>query len=286
MSIIFALITFIGWGVGDLFAAIATRASSAKYAYFWAMTFAFMISALYIPYAGPITNWGMFFLACLFNIIHGLANLSALKGFEVGKTSIVGTLAGTSTVITVLISLFLFNETLRGIQIFGIVLITLGGIMLAFKFGKNAFKRENIFSDPGIIYGLGAMLGWGIYFAIVRIPAEEIGWFWAGFPLYPMALLMPFFMTSLKRDLTKIFSMKKLFMVVILYMLFMTIADYTYNLAILAGFTSVVSPISDAYPVLFVILTRYVFKEHLSGQQKSGIIISLAGIVVMGISSV
>ena len=62
-----------------------------------------------------------------------------------------------------------------------------------------------------------------------------------------------------------------------------TAADFSYNLGILAGYTSIVAPIAGSYPIVFVALSRLVFKEKLTLIQKSGIVFTLIGIVTIGI---
>lgn len=286
MAVIFALITLIGWGAGDIFVALSSRRLGAKQAYFWGMAFAFVLASAYIPFAGEMTDWGMFFIAILLNVVHIFGNLAYFKGLEIGKTAVVGTLSGAFVLVTILISLLLFGENLNLTQILGIVLIISGGIMVSLKLDNSGDNIRGILTDKGIIYALAACLGWGIYFALVRIPAERIGWFYAGYPLYLLTFLLPFFMKEIRKNIFAVFSAVKVLIPVFIFTILITVADFSYNIGILQGFTSIVAPIAGAYPVLFVILSRFVFREKLNGQQKAGIFFALLGIVLIGISSV
>ena len=76
-------------------------------------------------------------------------------------------------------------------------------------------------------------------------------------------------------------------LIIILLMSGLTsMANFAFNLGITYGFTAIVAPVAGSAPVLFVIISRFVFKEALTGQQRLGILFSLAGIVLIGISSV
>lgn len=62
-------------------------------------------------------------------------------------------------------------------------------------------------------------------------------------------------------------------------------ANYAFNIGITYGYSSLVAPIARASPVLFVILSRFVFKDKLTTQQKLGIIAALSGILLIASSS-
>ena len=285
MPIIFALITFAGWGVGDIFVTLASRKLGAKQTYFWGMAFAFLLSSLYLPFAGKMSDWGMFFVATVLNIVHIFGNLCYFRGLEVGNAAIVGTLSGSFALVTILISVLFFGESLTALQILAVILTLTGGVLVSLNLGKSA-KLSGILSDKGIIYALGSVFGWGIYFALVRIPAGKIGWFWAGFPLYLLNFLLPLFMKDFRKNASLIFSKKNVWQTVLTFSVLITLADFSYNIGILKGFTSIVAPIAGAYPVLFVLLTSIFFKEKLTKQQKIGLGLGLLGIVVISFSSI
>ncbi len=285
MSLFFALFTLIGWGVGDIFVALASRKLGAKLSYFWGNILAFLLSSLYIPFAGKISDWRMFMLAGALNIIHVLGNISYFRGLEVGNATIVGTLSSAYSLVAIIISLLFFGESLTLSQGIPIVFILTGSILVSLNLEKLAtLDKDKILTDKGIVYAFGSMIFWGIYFALVRIPAEKIGWFWAGYPLYLLTFTLPFIMKEVRTNTFRVFSSAKILITVLLMTLFITTADFSYNLGILKGFTSIVAPVAGAYPVVFVALARFVFKERLSKTQSAGIILSLLGIVLLGIS--
>ena len=126
---------------------------------------------------------------------------------------------------------------------------------------------------------------WGIFWSLIRIPVERIGWFWSMYPLYPFFVIL-LFLKSFKR--VNFSDLKKTNNLLIMGAgcLFTLSANFGFNLGLTHGYTSIVAPIAGASPVIFVILSRIVFKERLTNQQKMGIILTLAGIVSIGVSAV
>ena len=64
------------------------------------------------------------------------------------------------------------------------------------------------------------------------------------------------------------------------------IGDIIFNLGLHSGLAKIVAPIAGAYPVLFVILAFFVFKDPIKKQQMIGIVVTLLGIVLLSIISV
>ena len=286
MAILFALIALVGWGVGDIFGTKVARKIGNVYGFFWLHIFALLFSSLYIPWAGRIENFTYLLLAFLLGLIVSFSSLLYFRGLEVGNASLVGTIAGSFSIITIALSMIFFGEKVTLVQLMGIILVILGVILSSFKIEDSKRKTwQSFLSNPGIIYALIAMVGWGIYFAFIRIPAEKIGWFWSYYPAnFTAFLLIPFGL--IKSNAFDIFKKPQTFTHTVLFMILVTIATFAYNLGILRGLTSIVAPISGSYPVLFVILTRIVFKDRLSRQQKLGVISALAGILVISFASV
>ncbi len=285
MAIFFALITLIGWGVGDVFVTLASRRHGNIPTIFWGQVVSIILTSLYIPFAGNIADFGMFLIALVLGLFLSWGALFYFRALEIGNAQLAGTISGSFVLPVVLLSVIFFGEKLTLIQVFGIVLILIGLVLSSFELGqlKNKKIRE-IFSDKGVKYAFLAMIIWGVYYAVIRIPAESIGWFWTFYPanLFFITLLI---FGKIKRSALKIFTDKKALFYIVIFSLLINIASFSYNLGILNGFTSVVAPIAGSYSVLFVILARLIFKEKLTRQQSFGIVLSLLGIVLISFAS-
>jgi drug/metabolite transporter (DMT)-like permease len=181
----------------------------------------------------------------------------------------------------VLLSVIFFGERLDWLQTLTIGVIVVGLVITSLDFGT---VRQGVIMQPGVVLALLAMLFWGIYFAFIRMPVEEIGWFlpaYIGFFFAPVVLVM---MRVQRVTLQSPLSKGALGAFVAMVVLG-TAANFGYNLGISSGYTSIVAPIAGSYPILFVCLSAWVFKERLQRQQFWGIAISLAGIVTLSLVS-
>lgn len=285
MAIFFALLTLIGWAVGDIFVTLASRRVGNIPTVFWGQVFSIILTSIYIPFTGfPVDFW-MFLFALILGLSLSWGTLFYFQALEVGNAQLAGTIGGSFVLPVVLLSVIFFGEKLSLIQVLGIGLILIGLVLSSFELKQLKNKKlEEIFTDKGAKYALLAMIVWGIYYAVIRIPAESIGWFWAFYPANLFFILL-FLFGKIKRNSLKVFTDKKTLFSILIFSLLINTAQFSYNLGILSGFTSVVAPIAGSYPVLFVILARLVFREKLSRQQSLGIIFSLLGIVLISLTS-
>lgn len=281
MAIFFALLTLIGWGVGDIFGAIASRKIGNLCAYFWVQIVAFFLMSFYIPFAGGIADTGMFLFAIVIGLIDAWATLFYFRALEIGNASIVGTIGGSFSLVTVLLAVIFFGEVLSIPQTVGIVFTATGVVLTSMNMkAVSGLKFRSLVSDISIRYALVIMIVWGVYFAIVRLPAEKIGWFWTAYPTVFFFLIM-ILRGQVKKDYFEVIQRGSIFLTILAFCIFVNIGMFAYNLGILSGYTSIVAPIAGASPVLFVFLARIIFKEPLTKQQSFGIILSLLGILLI-----
>lgn len=283
LAILFALVAFVGWGSGDVFGGIVSRKIKGYSSSFWLYLFSLAISSLLIPLfwdkLGGISSQ-MWFLIILLNLIGPIPVVSLYEGIRVGNASLVGTIGAAFAALTVVLSVIFLNDKLSPFQTFSIVIIFIGLILSSLEL--RSLNLKSIFADKGVPYGLVAMVLWGIYFTFIRIPIREVGWFWPsyfailGVPIiWGYMLIRKIKLEKLPNSRTTLFSF--------LNALLLTGATFSYNFAVMSGQTSIVTPIAGSYPVLYVVLSRFVFKDKLTKQQIVGILVTLIGIVSLSL---
>lgn len=285
-AIFFALISFIGWGVGDVLVAITARRIEPYSASFWSM---FLTVILFSPHALYTTDdlvkltpqllLLIIFLAIL--LVGGI--LSYRKALRVGNPALVGTIGAAFTAVTTILAVIFFHEYLNILQFSIVSLIFLGLFLSTFDI-KEIIKRKVKF-DRGIILALISMLTWGVYFAFIKIPVREIGWFW---PFYISFMLFPIlyiFMRIRSIPLSKP-TVNNVFIPLVVSTFIVRVAEFSFSLGISRGFTSIVAPIAGGAPALFVVLAFFIFKDPISRQQIAGIVTTLIGIVLLSVFSV
>src|SRR3972149_4455701 len=286
-AIIFALVSYLGWGIGDIFGAIATRKIGAYSTTFWYILLQVPIFAVLVPFFfGNLQNLTIEIL--ILNTTLGLIGTIGLgacyEGLKGGNAALVGTIAASFAALTVLLSIIFLGESVSLQQSLAIVIIFigLGGSTLDIR---NLINRKLIV-DKGIWMGLIAMLSWGIYWAFIKIPIKELGWFWPGYISILASLPGIWLFIKLREIKLTHFNFKGSFYPLFANAFLLGVGALSFNLAIEKGFTSIVAPIAGSYPTIFVLLAYLVFKDSITRQQIFGIIVTLIGIVLLSIFTV
>jgi len=285
IAIIFALVSYLGWGVGDIFGTIVTRKIGAFSTTFWSLLFSFIFASLYIPFA--LVSLHSLSVHLLFlNLFLGVLFLLGITAFnealKVGNASLVGTIAASFSVLVVIFSVLFLRESLSMLQIIPIIIIFAGLILSTLNIKE--FRKGIKINDRAIKLAIFTMFSWGIYFTFIKIPIKQIGWFW---PNYITLCLFPLVYLCIK--LQKIELKKpnvKGALLSLFAMVFLSvIANFSFNISLSKGFTSVVTPIAGSYPTLFVILAFLVFRDPIKRHQIFGILTTLVGIILLAFFS-
>lgn len=285
-AIVFALISYFGWGVGDIFGAVTTRKIGALATVFWVSLLGSFIFTFYIPF--DLTSLVHLTIPILlFNILLGIifmiGSLCLNSAFKLSNVSLTGTIVSCYTALTVLLSILFLRETISLNQFVAIAVILLG--VLLSTFDLNDLKKGKVIKDRGTRLALVAMVCYGVYFAFIKIIVREIGWFW---PNYITFLLFPLIYLYIKLQgiVLQKPNYKNALMPIIICTLLLRFGDFSFNIGISKGMTAVVAPISGAFPTLFALLSFFVFKDPIKKQQILGIIVTLVGIVLLSALSI
>ena len=284
MAILFALVSYFGWGAGDVLLGLSSRRIGAFLSSFWLYGWGLLISLPLIPIVinsladvTPIT----LIMSIVLGIIGATGVLAYVEGLRIGNASIVGTIGGSFGAIVVLLSLIFLNEKLFTNQIIAIILIFIGVIFSSLNL--KDLKEKNLL-NKGTGFALIAMMAWGIGFTFVKIPIEQFGWFWPSF-FGNIAGFLMFALLILRRDKKFFIRGRKNSLLMFIAALVLTIGTLSFNYALSIGQSSIVAPIAGSSITLFVLLSRFAFKDRLTKQQWAGIIITLCGIVLLAIFS-
>lgn len=286
LAIIFALISYLGWGTGDIFGTIASRKIGGYSTAFWYVLLSFI---LYLPFAYFFWDSLRYITLTLlvFNLILGIIGTLGMAAFyealRISNASLVGAISASFASVTVILSIIFLGERITIIQAIAIITI-FSGIVASILNLEELRNKKKVF-DMGIFLALAAMLLWGVYWTFIKIPILKIGWFW---PSVIAASTFPILLPIMKIRKIKLVSPSQnhaLFPLITNAVLLGGSA-LTFNFAISKGLISVVAPIAGSYPTLFVALAFFIFKDPITKQQIVGIITTLVGIVLLSINSV
>lgn len=118
MGLILALITYIGWGAGDIFDVYSSRKIGAYLTSFFVFIFGFLIASLYVPFA----------LADIGKITIGLLILNILAGIGI----LVGIIVQTFPALVLIASTVIFKDPVTRQQKIGVGVVLVGILLLSF----------------------------------------------------------------------------------------------------------------------------------------------------------
>lgn len=285
-AILFAIISYLGWGVGDLFGTVASKKIGGYSITVWNGLFSVSLFSLYLPFAlKDLAKFTpeLFLITVIAGIFSQIGFLFFYRGLEVGMPSLVGTIAGSFAAPAALISIFFFGEKINLLESLAIIAIFVGLILSTIDFRE--LKTRKVSLGKGVLFGLLAALSWGIWAALLKIPADAVGWFWPIYIGFSLFFLVFLFMKFMKiKNLSPIKT--KVWKPLLASVLLVGIGEFSYNFAISKGLVSLVAPIAGSYSTLFVLLAFIFFKDRLNKQQILGIITTLVGIVLLSFFSV
>lgn len=285
-AIIFALISFMGWGVGDIFGTIASRKIGGYSTTFWYLILQLplfgVFAFFFLDYLQYLTL-SLLALNVFLGVIGTVGLIAFYEGVRLGNASLVGTIAAAFAAVTVILSIVFLGESITSDQAVAITIIFLGLILSSLNFKEIYSQSFKI--DWSILLAVVAMFCWGIYWTFIKIPINQIGWFWPSMISLSSVILVFIFMKIRSIKLSRL-NQRGVFLPLLFNAALLGIGALSFNFAIGQGLTAIVAPIAGSYPTLFVVLAFLIFKDPITRQQIAGIITTLVGIVLLSIFSV
>jgi drug/metabolite transporter (DMT)-like permease len=218
-----------------------------------------------------------------FGALVALGYLSFVIGMSKGSITLTGVIGGSFPAVSTLTALIVFGEKISMAQ-GGAIILILAGIVMSSVHGRIA----DIFHDmraSSLIYALGAFFLWGIYFALVRIPVERVGWFMPQYLSNVEAIFIYFLIATFIVKEKGIFTKPALGMFMVMTAILQVCGSMFFNYALTKGSTAIIAPIAGSSPAVFAVLAFFIFKEKLSHLQIAGIITALIGIISLSLLS-
>lgn len=283
---LFALISYLGWGAGDVFGTAVSRKLGAYSTTLWAYFLGWIFLGFLIP--SKLSDFqhltpNILVLNLILGLIEVVAAFAFNEALRVGNASLVGTIASSFSALVVIFSIVFLGESINASQSVAIFIIFVGIILSTLDMGQ--LRKRNLSLNRGIILALLTMFFWGVYFTFIKIPVRQIGWFWPTYISLSMFPVIFLFMKLRKIKIYQPFYRGALFPLLAAALLLRT-AELSFNVAISKGLTAIVAPIAGSYPTFFAPLAALVFKDPIAKQQIAGIITTLIGIVFLSFVSI
>lgn len=282
MAIILGLMTFIGWGSGDVFTIISSRKVGANLTTFWVFFCSFLFSLLFIPFVPhdfALITLPLLFFNIFLGILYIAGNLLIAEAFRFSSAPLVGIIIQSFPAAVLVLSTLVFKDVITLTQIIFII-ITFIGVTLCSVDIKSLLNSQKII-DKGTILALVAMVFLSIYFTFTRVLINQYGWF---LPNFISTACFPIILLFFKKRKEKLVVPKGAMTLLAIFMASILIraGDFALNYGLsIPGAGTIVASLSGAAPVLFITLSYLIFKDKITKQQLIGMAIALTGILLL-----
>jgi transporter family protein len=272
----FSLATIFLYGVGQVLAKESrARISGAGYLMLFSITVFTIYGAYWLLFREPAAHDTYSWVkACIAAALSAGAYICYFEAIKHGKVSIVGTVSGAYAPWTVILALIFLGEAMTLGEGIGVVLVVTAMLVFTYRGANgNNGKTESL----GILFALGAFLLWGASAAMSKHVMTDIGQtdFIGAFALVCPAIWVVYWLASAKGKLEMPKTGNR---VLVVSMLFLTFGGITMYLAFANGNVSIVSPITNIYPMVTIAVAKFRLKEQLTIRQYAGLAMLLAAV--------
>ena len=215
-------------------------------------------------------------------IAYALGYLLFYYAFEIGNVSVVSAVINFQNIFIIFIAFFLYGQRITQFQALALPLILLGITLVSIDF--KDLKRGTISLLTGVKETLLAAVMFGIFFwPVNEYIVERSDWLPVNLITKFVAIITVAVIASLKNKklgINQISTKLKIVVIVVGLLEAMGILSVSFGLSV--GDSIIIAPIASALTLVTVGLAMIFLKEKISRTQAFGILITVAGIVLMG----
>jgi len=271
-ALLLALGASLAWGVADFVGPFQARTLGTFRVLLWAQLGGLTAIALAVAVRASPPDDPAVLLAVPAAISGSLGLIAFYGGMVTGTMSVVAPIAGASAVVPVVFGIATGDRPSPA-QIAGIG-AALVGVVLAAQEHRRGERRL----AAGVGLALLAMLGFGFYFPPMHVAGSADPW-WASLVFRTTAFLLVVTAVLVRRPPVRVRGRKLAIVVGV------GVGDAVGNLLFAAssglGLVSLTSVLASLYPVVTVALAAVVVGERISGGQRIGVVLTLAGVALI-----
>jgi drug/metabolite transporter (DMT)-like permease len=294
--VIYGLVAAFGWGLSDLWAAIAGRRMGSGRTVVVAQVAAAALISLIVLFARPdMSELGTVIPWLIPNAFLGAAAFATLyRGLQLGPIAVVSPVLASYAVVPVLLSVVLLGETLGGLAIVGVVVTIAGAVLTSTDVRAiRAGTRQRL---EGLSWAIASTLLFGVATYIMGWASKEAGFLpslWFGrlsmMTVFLVAALVVWLRSRSKRaERTEppeapepVRSAIGLAVMVGVVELLGTIS---YARGAEVGLVSIVTAASATYPLIPVFGGVALLQERPAPNQYLGVAMVIGGLVLLGVA--
>ena len=280
---IFGLGAALGWGFADFFGAVAGRRIGA----IGTVLTGQLLSALFVTAVllssgtslGPLGS--SIWLLVMNGVATAFAYTTHYKSLELGPLVVVSPVGAAYAVVGVLLAIVILGERPSGLSLTGAGVAIVGVALVSTDLKKF---RERIRSRaPGLPWAIASAIGFGVAGFLLGWISQRAGWLpglW-GSRVAQVSCYLPV-AVAFRRELAQIRPGFGLW-VALLAGAADILGVVMYSVGAEHGFVSIVLAASAVFPLIAVALSVAVFRERIVPNQAGGIVLAVAGLLLLGL---
>ncbi|MFC1732274.1 DMT family transporter [candidate division KSB1 bacterium] len=285
-GIIFGLAAMFFWGISKVILKPAlTRIGpypALVYQYLVTSVFLILVSIPLVDLVKPSKAILPNFIAALF--IGAAAIYFYFRALHKGKVSLVSPIAHSSVLITVILSYIFYREILQGKNMIAVILLIIGVVVISFRYSEIKKLRMSKTIVLGAEFAFLTMLGWGLYFFLIKPIVVELGALLAVLYLelgITFLILLPFIFGIIKKK--KLISPGTAKPYLLFAGITVALGSLSFNYGIEKAAVSIIYPVANS-ALLITVIGSYIFlKERVETNQYIATFIILLGLVLVSI---
>jgi drug/metabolite transporter (DMT)-like permease len=277
MPVLLALSAAVSWGMADFFGGFASRRGGRVNAVAIAVQLTGLLSiAVVALFMGGRLTIADFVWSFLAGVGAGLALFSMYTGFTKSDTGIVAPIASIGAAAIPVLFGLTTGEVLRSYQAAGVAL-GLIAIWLVSRPNTRAAASE-FQSAAGVIYGVGAGLGYGFMFiALDQLTAGSGAW--GAVPVRGGGLVTVMALAAIRK--LPMVPIGRVWLMILASGFLGSIGNVAFIFATRLGDLTIVAVVSSLFPAATVILAYLFLHERLSRVQRVGVIAALIAVALV-----
>lgn len=269
-----ALGASLSWGIGDFLGGVKARVMPALIVMAASQPFGLAALAVALAIRGTGVPGSEVGWSALSAVLGTIGLFAFYRGMAAGAISVVAPIAALSAAIPVIWGVAVNGDHIRGLQAVGFVAAIGGSVAASIELRPG---RTQI--AAGVGWALLAMVAFGAYYVPMHAASAQ-DWLWPAFLfrctsvtfVYSVVLIRRIRPTGLRGHWTALIAIGLL--------------DTGGNALFAAassshGLLSVVSVLASLYPVVTVLLARLILGERVQRSQDAGVLLVLAGVVLI-----
>ena len=288
---IYGLVAAFGWGLSDLWAAIAGRRMGSGRTVVVAQVAAAALVSVIVLFAGPdLSRLDAVIPWLVPNAFIGAAAFATLyRGLQLGPIAVVSPILASYAVVPVLLSVILLGESLGALGIAGVVITISGAVLTSTDVRADVRALRTRRRFPGLPWAIASTLLFGVATYIMGWASKEAGFLpslWFG----RLSMMTVFLLVGLvarlrpSRPVADREPTRRAIGLAVLVGVVELLGTIAYARGAEVGLVSIVTAASATYPLIPVFGGVAVLHERPAPNQYLGVGLVIAGLVVLGLA--